>query len=637
MMRLELATAEYIGARAQQQDLAAAVPLGVGAMLILADGLGGHEGGAEAARIVVDTFKQAGASGLFNAAGTRRQALRETLERANARIAEGANPADGHRGMASTVVAAVVSNDELSWVSVGDSHLYVWRGGRLSKLNEDHSQAGLMVRSGKYHPSDPEVMAVRSVLVSALTGRKLEIVDLPQTTFRLQAGDVLMLASDGLNTLPDTEIESMVGEFRTQGSIKLSTALLERVRSRRVERQDNTTVAVARVLEPVRQEPVEAPRRAIGEAGKAVEPALRKSAGSAPVIDEAALEIRTERITPEPVGKPDQIATEPATIPVPRPVAAAIEADVASEPLPAAATSTSAAGSDPSPVAPLDVKGTAKAAVEQSPVSRAASTPPADVPAARETPVAHEDATAKKPPPNSSPRAESNGRGGAPEGRLAPKPNGARIVPQGWREVEEDAAPPVVPPLLDGKPAARATGFAASKLVRVLVGLLLLWLILGSVAIAAIATLRPEWLSGLVPGFSSPQAPTAPTPAPQEPKAKTVAPEPIVAPVPVPAVRPPSGETTGASDAAAAPKTEPARRPEADQQPAASATSPAAPVPAVGAEATKSGGAAGNSSATGGASPAPPAAPPSAAAPSTPADPPLVEPERPAARPGRAP
>lgn len=255
MMHLELATAEYIGARARQEDLAAAVPLSAGALLVLADGLGGHQSGAEAARIVVEAFGEAGGNGLFDNPATCGQALRETLDRANARIADRVDPAHGHRGMASTVVAAAVASGELSWVSVGDSHLYVWRGERLKKLNEDHSQAGMMVRSGQFRPTDPEVQAAKSVLVSALTGRKLEIVDLSRTAFPLQPGDVLMLASDGLDTLPDDEIESMVGEFRNQGAVRLSTALLERVRSRRVERQDNTTVVVARVLGPDREEP----------------------------------------------------------------------------------------------------------------------------------------------------------------------------------------------------------------------------------------------------------------------------------------------------------------------------------------------------------------------------------------------
>jgi hypothetical protein len=268
--------------------------------------------------------------------------------------------------------------------------------------------------------------------------------------------------------------------------------------------------------------------------------------------------------------------------------------------------------------------------VAQSPVSGTAGETPDETLAGQEVSVAQGDAAAKKALPNSSPRAESNGRVATLDGRPATKSNGARIVPRGWREVEEDAVPPVLPSPLDGGPAARHSGFSANKLIRVLAGLLLLWLIAGSVAIAAIATLRPEWLSGLVPGFSSTEVKSTPTS--QEPKAKTGAPEPIVVPVPVPAVRPPSNDATGASDAAPAPRIEPARRPDADQPPAAPATSPAVPGPATGSEGASSGSAAGNSPAT-----SPASAPPPAAAPSTTADPPLVEPERPAARPGRAP
>lgn len=250
-MRLDLATAEYIGARAQQQDEAAAIPLKVGALLVLADGLGGHESGAEASHIVIETFRKAAGAGRFDRSETRRDALREILEEANARIGAGVDPAHGQRGMASTAVAAVVADGEMSWVSVGDSHLYVWRDGRLAKLNEDHSQAGLMLRSGQYKPDDPEVQAVKSVLVSALTGRTLEIVDLPLRSFRVEGGDIVILASDGLNTLDDGEIAQIVAERKDDGAVGLSTVLLETVRSRRIERQDNTTVSVALVHESV--------------------------------------------------------------------------------------------------------------------------------------------------------------------------------------------------------------------------------------------------------------------------------------------------------------------------------------------------------------------------------------------------
>ncbi|MGE3915170.1 MAG: PP2C family serine/threonine-protein phosphatase [Hyphomicrobiaceae bacterium] len=248
-MRLDLATADYIGARAEQQDLAAAAPLpGGGALLVLADGLGGHHGGAEAARLVVDTFRDAAATGRFGEGGSPQSALREAMDKANARILEALDPGHGHRGMASTLVGAVLASGGLGWISVGDSHLYLWRDGRLVKLNEDHSQAGLMVRSGQWNADDPEVLAVRSVLVSALTGRSVELVDLPPKRLAIREGDIVVLASDGLNTLEDAEIAEIVGNHRMEGATRVSIALLEAVRARRVERQDNATVVVARVL-----------------------------------------------------------------------------------------------------------------------------------------------------------------------------------------------------------------------------------------------------------------------------------------------------------------------------------------------------------------------------------------------------
>ncbi len=390
MMRLELATAEYIGARAQQQDLAAAVPLQGGAVLVLADGLGGHESGAEASRIVVETFKEASGQGLFDSAEFRRQALRDTVEKANQRIANGVDPAHGQRGMASTVVAAVVAGGELIWVSVGDSHLYVWRGGRLAKLNEDHSQAGLMVRSGQYKTDDPEVQAVRSVLVSALTGRKLEIVDLPSRAFQVESGDVLMLASDGLNTLEDDEIGQIVANVHAEGAVRLSTVLLETVRGRRVDRQDNTTVAIARVLAaPGRSErdatartvthqvtvPTDVtlePRTEVAAAPASAQPApprspaeTAKAANDAPAPDRAAAPqepVKPVEAGPREPERPAAVAAKPGPAAVaakPRPAAIAqrlgLDAPVVRPP--AAAPRSADEGPNVPTAAPLGRRG----------------------------------------------------------------------------------------------------------------------------------------------------------------------------------------------------------------------------------------------------------------------------------------
>lgn len=250
MIELDTALHETIGARAEQQDAAGAAPLGSGGgaqLLVLADGLGGHADGARASKMVIETFNDTVKAGSFDETGLRRQALHGAIQEVNKRIHEATDPLDGHRSMASTAVAAILANGTVRWISVGDSHLYVCRNGRLSKLNADHSQAGIMIRHG-YSPDDEAVINARSVLVSALTGRDIEEIDNPAHDVALEVGDVVLLASDGLNTLSDTEIALAIDQNYDKGAKAIATTLIQMVTDRGLPRQDNTTVVVSRVL-----------------------------------------------------------------------------------------------------------------------------------------------------------------------------------------------------------------------------------------------------------------------------------------------------------------------------------------------------------------------------------------------------
>ncbi len=250
MIELDIAEAETIGARAEQQDAAAVVRLGGrsdAALLVLADGLGGHANGAEAARLVVETFRKRATSGAFNVADDRHSALLDAMEEANQRIRNASDPADGERSMGSTAVAAMIAEGRVRWISVGDSHLYVWRRGRLAKLNADHSQAGVMIRQG-FAPDDPAVLGARSLLASALTGRTIEEMDCPVDDVGLAIGDVVLLASDGLNTLSDAEVSRAIGENIGQGAELIAGALVGAVLSSKLPRQDNATVIATLIL-----------------------------------------------------------------------------------------------------------------------------------------------------------------------------------------------------------------------------------------------------------------------------------------------------------------------------------------------------------------------------------------------------
>lgn len=256
-MRLEVATSATIGARTEQQDAAdhsSIGPGGDGCLVVLADGLGGHRGGREASNLAVRTFIAAaqgdgGAPPAFSDPGRRFEALRTVMEDANRAIGERGGARRSSHSMGTTLVAAVISPRSMQWISVGDSHLYVIRNGILQKLNEDHSQAGLMIKTGKYTKDDPDVERYRHMLRSALLGRPPEFIDHQDNPKPPRDGDIIVLATDGLNTLSDTEIETLVTQHRARSAVEIADALIDAVEARQAEDQDNATVLVAKIIE----------------------------------------------------------------------------------------------------------------------------------------------------------------------------------------------------------------------------------------------------------------------------------------------------------------------------------------------------------------------------------------------------
>ena len=249
-MEFDFALAQDIGTRSEQQDSAAVCPFdrARGALFVIADGLGGHTGGARASHIAVKTFAEAGESGQFATPQDRFEQLGTALTTANDQIATAAQALAKNETMGTTLVAAAAAWDSLGWISVGDSHLYVWRTGILTKLNEDHSQAGQMVKSGRYKPDDPELDAYRSMLRSAIMGRDLTLIDRPIETKALEPGDIVVLATDGLNVVETPEVEKIITQGSAGPAETIANRLLDAVRAAPVASRDNATVIVARVM-----------------------------------------------------------------------------------------------------------------------------------------------------------------------------------------------------------------------------------------------------------------------------------------------------------------------------------------------------------------------------------------------------
>jgi serine/threonine protein phosphatase PrpC len=222
-------------------------PLG---LFLVADGMGGHMGGQVASHWTVGTLKRELAP-LFHPQDpsvTRRLdsealatvgsgvtiRLEETeLARLLQHAAERANQVllgyarkhpDRAADMGSTLTLAVIEDDRVTLANVGDSRAYLWRGGRLRQLTEDHSVAGALLKQGKITPEEAHDHPHRHLLYRCLglkPGIEVDIhhyppfppaPDRPGERGSLQPGDGLLLCSDGLweGVYPHAELERIV-------------------------------------------------------------------------------------------------------------------------------------------------------------------------------------------------------------------------------------------------------------------------------------------------------------------------------------------------------------------------------------------------------------------------------------------
>jgi len=214
---------------------------------VLADGMGGHTAGALASRTVCDSFIET-YTGLN---GSRPERLLKALTSANDAIAAKVLSEPVLSGMGSTLVAAVMSDEGVEWVSVGDSPLLLFRRGEIAHLNEDHSLAPELDRLaelGRMTVEQAKADPRRHMLRSAVTGEELDLVDVSRRPLVLEAGDYVILASDGLHTLEKAEIERIVTAYADDGAEAVASALIRAVEAMRDPHQDNTTVIAVRPL-----------------------------------------------------------------------------------------------------------------------------------------------------------------------------------------------------------------------------------------------------------------------------------------------------------------------------------------------------------------------------------------------------
>jgi len=212
-----------------------------GRLAVIADGMGGHEGGQEASRLAVETVREVYDQAFHD---DPQAALVESFAAAHSRIQEYAEQYPAFHGMGTTCTAVVLRGRQLYFAHVGDSRLYLVRDAHILRLTRDHSYVGRLVENGIVRAEDAEKHPQRHILTAALGAGMNVAVDGAEQSLALQDGDELLLCTDGLwGVVSDRELETAVNR---NAPAECCAALVKLARER--GGPDNITLQVLRLV-----------------------------------------------------------------------------------------------------------------------------------------------------------------------------------------------------------------------------------------------------------------------------------------------------------------------------------------------------------------------------------------------------
>jgi len=245
-LTIEACAAQHIGDRTEQQDRVAIYshPKTKGALLAaLADGMGGHTGGALAAEQVLHS-----ANNSFSAIGLTPDHVRDMLQSGindahdGIRLTRYTSEQDPH----STACLLIVQPGRADWAHCGDSRIYHFRNGQLVSRSTDHSYVMDLVQRGFLTEAQAEQHPNKNILVSCLGDKEAPRIAYGKTS-ELVAGDCFLLCSDGVWAyFSDAELGRVLKEWAPRQAAEW---LIDASRKRAQGRGDNCSLAIVRLKE----------------------------------------------------------------------------------------------------------------------------------------------------------------------------------------------------------------------------------------------------------------------------------------------------------------------------------------------------------------------------------------------------
>lgn len=241
---LRVGNLHNIGKRSEQQDSFCLSDIGdetalqaKGALAVVADGMGGMEGGAAISQKVTDIYRESYAA--RDCIEDTAVFLYETAQAAEKFVDEYMQRTGVEGG--STLVAVMVKGDSFNFLSVGDSRIYLWRNHNLKQLNREHNYGELLkdkAAKGEVAPDEPYMNPRRHALTAYIGKGRLNLVDRSDAPLPLAPGDKIFLCSDGVyNALGDDALSALLAG----SALSVAQAIEREVLRQDMPKQDNFT------------------------------------------------------------------------------------------------------------------------------------------------------------------------------------------------------------------------------------------------------------------------------------------------------------------------------------------------------------------------------------------------------------
>jgi len=248
MHKLDIGFSQTQGARAYQEDAMykAVWPNGF-ALALLSDGMGGAVHGELASNEMIAAFAE---SFQQSAQSDLNERMKESLQTANDHLNGLIQNDQSLRGMGGTFLAVAYLGDKVLWISVGDSPLWRIRDGKIDRLNQNHSrwaELSKLVESGKMTQEELETHPERSQLTSAVMGFQIDQIDLNHAD--VQTGDWVLLASDGVETISETELAMLCSRPGWEDAQTLADFVTHQIDKISKPGQDNGSIVALRVFQ----------------------------------------------------------------------------------------------------------------------------------------------------------------------------------------------------------------------------------------------------------------------------------------------------------------------------------------------------------------------------------------------------